>query len=343
MTTGIYSYKGVSLPHDHDDDDNTISVIIKTEPVLLKNLPPQGKGFFTVFTTMFRGRGIYLTSTREDNFGLYTLVCDFFTAVSTVFITPPSQDSIEAAVLSPTVTALDIVVTEGAFLAGALLKLPPGKDPLMFRSSNGRGGEERMRRKDRDLVIHYHENPEFLTPTELRDFILNVQSVSSNRLYIGGFYVLITVPGYKSTDLLLSIISSSLTPLTYVGMILANNIYSLWIFRLEKDKQDTTSARLTRYPIALQQVIKDLTPEFSEITTSYNTELDIMVTPTATLNDLFRMLTPRKYREVFNMLLNFQDKYAAVIERGKANKDQKVQMKILVDILYDLALSAKRC
>lgn len=235
----------------------------------------------------------------------------------------------------------------------------PGSEPALLTSS-----------RDRDLVVHYLDTlfppaPTAQSAAELTKFLSQVQN-AAKRLIFGGFYVLAIPMTYNGIDLVLSAIAATAStdaPLTYVGMLLYTNTASklsvddaqlpLWIFRLEpmnpaalESQRTMASARLKRYPPVLQTVVHNAMPSSSEVSSAgggiFEEVLGTRVTPTTTLATLFRVVKGPYPREMLNMLGAFQPKYTETVDRVRGISELKVQVKIMVELLYDLALGVHR-
>lgn len=353
---------------DHNGATNSVKIL--RDVVKLRGVPFQGANFFQSYYPVFRGRGIILNSTNSSPFyGLFSSINSFFSATSVLYIGCEADGShIEAGVLSPTVSALEAhcpeggerssVASWGGSLTRSLAQVTGAKNASKFRIELGTQSSGGPR--DRDLVIHYLDNPFPPAPTpesvsEISKFITAVHS-AGKRLLLGGFYVLATPVDYNGIDLLLSSIAATTTPecpLTYVGMILYGNNIPLWIFRIEpmspailESQRTMALARLVRYPPMLQAAIQRLMPESTNIgsgvESSFEDILLAKVTPTDTLSALFRVATGFYPREVLNRLGSFQPKYSLMIDSVRAITDLKIQVRIIMQLLYDLALASQR-
>lgn len=367
----------------------TLTVQLLREVVKLRGVPPQGADFFRVYYALFRGRGVLLSASKGGRYGLFASINKFFTATSVLYLGceagSMTGSHIEAAVLSPTVLAMEAVCMDperrnmsawaGALTRSLVTMNPsqptafPVKDAARFRiempplSSHSEGEP----RRDRDLVVHYVDDlfPPAPTPEAARSLatFLNAVQEAAHRLMLGGFYVLALPMSYNGIDLLLSSILALDTHLTYVGMLMYLNSASqmtaddaqlpLWIFRIEpinvaslESQRAIAQNRLTRYPPSLQDVVKSSAPASSEIRdlgqSSFEAILSARVTPTASINSLFRQVAGPNPKEVINMLGSFQSHYSTTIDQARQISNLKIQVKIIVELLYDLALASQR-
>ena len=243
------------------------------------------------------------------------------------------------------------------------------KDASRFRIELPSGTASTLPR-DRDLVVNFIDDFFAAAPTpasvkSLTRFISDHQT-ATRRLMIGGFYAIAIPPSYSGIDLLLSSISatnSNEAPLAYVGMILYLNTSSrddlreaqipIWIFRVEpmnpgaiESQRSTAIQRLSRYPPMLQDVVREAMPSSSDVGSGvrsyFEAALNSSVTPTDSIGALFRVVTGFYPREVINRLATFQPKYSTVLDRVRGITDLKIQVRIIVELLYDLALASQR-
>ncbi len=343
---------------------SAVRVTLLREPVKLRGMPNQGVDFFKAYYAMFRGRGVILTSSVQGFVGLFSAINSFFAASSVLYLGCEaggaiSGGHIEAAVLSPSVKSMEAVCTESdrpslKTWAPALTRslAASTKDPSKFRIELSLTGE-----RDRDLIVHHLDNlfppaPSKESALALVKFLKDSQA-AAKRLQFGGFYVLPTPVGYNGIDILLSSIAVTASvdrPLIYAGMILYSPDIALWVFRLEpmnpatlESQRTMTSARLTRYPPILQSAISEMMPDSTQVSeTSFDDILATRVTPTDTLGALFRMVKGPNPREVLNRIGAFQPKYSSVIDTAKSLSNLKVQIRVIVEMLYDLTLAAQR-
>lgn len=364
----------------------TLTTRLLRDQIKLRGVPQQGTGFFHAFYTVFRGRGVILTSSRGGQYGLFASINKFFTATSVLYlgceaggVGSAAGAHIEAAVLSPTVVSLEAVCSDPergslSMWAGSLTRslarilTSSAKDASRFRIELAISTPPASRR-DRDLVVHHVDNlfppaPTGSSAESLGAFLRDVHA-ASRCLMLGGFYVLALPMTYSGIDMLLSSIvatASTEAPLTYVGMLLYMNTISrlsaddaqlpLWIFRIEpmnsaslESQRTIALSRLTRYPPVLQDVVKAAMPASSEIgdrSTIFESALAARVTPTATLFSLFRQVSGPFPREVLNMLGTSQPKYSTTIDQVKSISEPKIQVKIIVELLYDISLASQR-
>jgi hypothetical protein len=322
----------------------------------LYGVPQQGVGFFTAYYAFFRGSGLLLS---DGDHGMLSVIISFFTATSILYI-GCDEKHIEAAVFAPSVTGMETVCGDkslsewGSTLTRSLAAMP-SKNASKFRIELE--AIEKSER-DRDLVVHRLSELFPPAPTEesakhLQNF-LEEGSAAAQRLQFGGFYILALPITYNGVDLLLSAITATLSPLTYVGMgLYENDQTTLWIFRNEpmnpatlESQRTMARTRLLRYPPILQAVVDKNSPETSQIGSglddSFQEVLATRVTPTDSLTSLFRLATGFHPREVLNRLGSFQPKYSNVIDKIRATSELKVQVRMIIELLYDLALSSQR-
>lgn len=350
--------------------DATITIRLLRDAVKLQGIPYQGANFFTSYYPVFRGRGIMLSYSKGDTiYGLFASINSFFGGKNVMYIgCEESGEHLEAAAFSPSVISLEAYCPDSAESSSLPLWGPTlarslsdskqvGKDPSKFRIKlEGSIPESR----DRDLIIHYIDNLFPPAPTAesvegLTKFGSVMQSATL-RLCLGGFYVIATPMGYSGIDLILSTVIATVSPverpLVYVGMILYGTSIPLWIFRIEpmngasiESQRTMALARLKRYPPMLQVAVDRLMPTETQIGAgvdqSFEEVLSSRVTPTDSISSLFRVLLTYP-REVLNRLANFQPKYSKTIDAARAISDPKIQTRMIVELLYDLALASQR-
>lgn len=341
-----------------------MSVRLLRDAVKLRGVPNQGPDFFKVWYPVFRGKGVLLKSETLDHFGLFSAINWFFTATSVLYL-GCEPGAIEAGVSSSNVKAMDAVCSDperrnlptwGSALTRSLARNTE-KNASNFRISFP---EDTSNPRDRDLVVHYLEDlfppaPSSESAESLTRFLKEVHSTAS-RLMLGGFYILAAPVTYNGIDLVLSGIAATTSPqrsLVYTGMILYANDLPLWVFRIEpmhpatlESQKVMALSRLMRYPPVLQNAVKALMPTTSQIGSgiepTFEDSLSSRVTPTDTLTSLFRVATGPYPREVLNKLGTFQPKYSEVIDRARSTADLKIQIRSIMELLYDLALSSQR-
>jgi hypothetical protein len=335
--------------------------ILPGETIKLRGVPQQGLGFFKVFYTMFRGKGIILNG--DD---VYTQIFQFFTVKSPMLLGCEDGEHIEAAVRSPTVTSMEALCTESSLSnigswSSSLMKAlsTSDKDSSKFKIGLPDAiSKQQDLPRDRDVIIHsldvlFSAAPSPSSVAALENFLKDVEAVG-HRLMLGGFYILSSPVTYEAIDLLLSAIcfvAGPAMPLVYVGMIMAGRLV-LWIFRNEpqikaliESQKAVADNRLLRYPPVLQRVVRNREAGSEDLVSGagpYDGVLDTLMTPTDTLRSLFRVANGTSPRETLNMLANFQPRYSGVIENIRAIKDPKTQSRAIVEMLYDLGLASQK-
>lgn len=374
MATGVFSTP--------DPNGGRLKVTLLRDRLKIRGVPQQGAGFFSTYYAFFRGYGVILTYSSGGRYGLFASINSFFTATSVLYlgceaggVGSSAGSHIEAAVLAPTVTSLEAVCNDverksvsawGASLTRSLARASTKNPSRFVIELPSTTIDDAAPPRDRDLVVHHLDElfPPAPTPESadsLVKFLRQVES-SAKRLQLGGFYILAVPVIYNGIDLVLSAIAATIspqTPLTYVGMILYEDVSNrgeqtgLWVFRNEpmnpatlETQRSMAQARLMRYPPILQTAVRQLMPETTEIgsgvESSFEEILATRVTPTDSLSSLFRLAIGFYPREVLNRLGSFQPKYSTVIDRVRSTQDLKVQVRIIIELLYDLALASQR-
>lgn len=359
----------------------SLTVQLLPDAIKLRGVPPQGTGFFSVYYPVFRGRGILLSASQGGHYGMFASINNFFTATSVLYLgceaggTGSAAGShIEAAVLSRSVASMEALCTDpgrgsipswGAALSRSLLRVTTEqksssvvvqKDLSKFRIEF-----QNSKVRDRDLIVHYPDHLFPPAPTadsadKLKSFI-DTANTGLERLMIGGFYVLALPADYNGIDLLLSaLLATNNNNIAYVGLIVyidRHMQHPLWIFRCEplnagvvESQRSVALIRLKRYPPMLQDVVQRLMPMSSEVrdltVSGITPVLNSLVTPTVTLGALFRQVSGPNPREVINMLANFQPKYSSTLDYVRSISNLKIQVRVIVELLYDMALAAQR-